>query len=111
MYRNRDRCGYYRWRGGRRGRRIGRKIVVLGFAAAPVDVSKRANRREVLRSRSQRIFKLGRRFVISADLDERTAQRDTRRNIGGVPQETGAAGVDGVDELPEAAILLGERRE
>ncbi len=98
-------------RGRRRWRCIGRNIVVLRLAAPTVDVGQRANRREVLWSGAQHLFKLGRRFVVGADLDERAAERDPRRNVGGVPQESGAAGVDGVAELPEAAILLGERRE
>ena len=57
------------------------------------------------------VFQLGGRFVIRADPDERTPERDPGRNVGRVPQEAGAAGVDGVAELSEAAILLGERRE
>ena len=76
---------------------------MLYLAAPAVDVGQRANRREVFRRRAQHLFKLGRRFIVGADLDERAAECDPRRDVGGMPQESGAAGVDGIAELPEAA--------
>ena len=101
-----------RWRRGRLA--IVTDVIVRRDGIVPdavVDFGERTNRRQVLGGRAQDMFELVPRLVEPAELEQRSPERDARRDIGRVPLQAGFTGGDRVLELPCPAVLFGQGRE
>ena len=112
-YRSRRRNGRdRRWRRGRLA--IVTDVIVRRDGIVPdavVDVGERTNRRQVLGGRAQDTFELVPRVVEPAELEQRSPERDARRDVGRVPLQAGFTCGDRVLELPCPAVLFGQGRE
>src|SRR5262245_5511914 len=82
-----------------------------GVAEALVDLLDAADRGDVLGSRPKDGFQLAAGAVVLAHLDERAAERHTRREVRRVPVQPGAARLDRVFIASDAAELLRECRK
>ena len=76
-----------------------------------VDLGEAADRGEVLGRGAEDGLELLARRVVVADFDERAAERDARGQVGGMPLQAGAAGLDRVVVAADAAELFREGRK
>src|SRR5262245_13204398 len=92
----------------------GHSIVLEGpgeISVLAVDVGSAANRGESVGCAFENLaeFLLG--FVELVELDQRSTQRDSRREIAGMNREPRAAGLDRFCELPGATVLFCKLRK
>lgn len=100
------------------------RIIWRQAKGAPVDgeglgelaptlphVGEAAERRQILWRETSDVLELGEGGIQLPRLKQRSAERDARRDVAGVPGETGTAGGDGFVEQPGAATLLRQLRK
>ena len=77
-----------------------------GMAETFLDLIEPAECGEVLGRGAKDGFELLARAGVIGCLDQRATERDTRRQVGGMTLETGAAGLHGFSVIADAAELL-----
>ncbi len=87
------------------------RILVAGVGPPMLNFRQPANRRQVLRSELEHVLELLLRLIEPADFEQRPAEGDAGRQVGGMPMEAGLAGSDRLFETSGAPVLFGERRK
>ena len=88
-----------------------RSRLVRSLAQPVMDFGKTPDGREILRRQPQDVFELVPRVLQAADFNECAAERHVSRQIGGMSNEAGGAGLDRVFETSSAPVFLCERGE
>ena len=82
-----------------------------GVAVAVEDLGEAADRGQVLRRFRRHELEFEPRVVELAEIEQRPAERDPRRQVTGVPGQPFAADANGLLGLAGAPVLLGQLRE
>jgi hypothetical protein len=91
---------------------LSRRLMGARLVAEPlVDFRKTADRRQVLRGKSQDRFEFLLRFLEASNVNERAAERDVGGEIGRMADEAGGAGIDRLFETPGPPVFLCECRK